>query len=441
MRALGIDLGTTTIKGGVLNLETGTLEAITRRPFPGPLPGRPRLHHEVDPDVIVAETRAVLEGLLAEAPEADALTLCSQMHGLVLTDARGAPLGPALTWQDQRAAEPGPRAGASWFQSLLDVLDPAEIRACGNDLWVMRPLSALYWMAGHGQLPRGARVCALPDFVAAQLCGHPVATEVGHATASSMFDLTRGVWHREMLARLGLGELSLPALVDRRTPLGVFRAAGRALTLYPPIADQQCSLRGAGLQPGELSINVSTGSQVGALSEGLQLGDYQTRPYFDGRYLNTWIHVPAGRSLNALVRLLSELAEAEGVSLTRVWETIDARTQTLAASDLRVDLSFFAGALGDEGSITRIREDNLNIGALFNAAFDSMAANYHALAGRIRPGRDWTRLVFSGGLVLQMPALRARILHHFDCPYRLAEGGEDALMGLLLDARARMARA
>ena len=34
MRSIGIDLGTTTIKGAVLNLDTRALEHVTRQPFP-----------------------------------------------------------------------------------------------------------------------------------------------------------------------------------------------------------------------------------------------------------------------------------------------------------------------------------------------------------------------------------------------------------------------
>ncbi len=125
------------------------------------------------------------------------------------------------------------------------------------------------------------------------------------------------------------------------------------------------------------------------------------------------------------------------MTLQRVWENIEAMTGQTADTDLQVDLSFFAGALGNEGAITHIREDNLSAGALFRAAFDHMAANYWMLAQRISPERRWARLVFSGGLVLQMPVLRELILRRFACDYRTAEGGEDSLMGIMRDCARR----
>ena len=437
MRFIGIDLGTTTIKGAVLNLDTGGLEHFSRRPFPGSIGGLPRLHHEVSPKAVMDETRAVLAELLAYAPDCQGITFCSQMHGLVLVDAQGEPLTHILTWQDQRAMEPGPKPGQTWFETLRATLTPDEIRQIGNDLWVMRPISALFWMAGHGRLQRDAALQSLPDFVNAQLNGGLVATDIGHAAASSLFNLDTGDWHHALISKLGLGGIRLPQVVDRANPVGELRHAGRAIPLFPPMADQQCSLLGAGLQSGELSINVSTGSQVGMLTDGPVFGDFQTRPFYGGRYLSTCIHVPAGRSLNAMVRLLTELAAVEGVSLQRVWENIESLAAKAGDSDLGVDLSFFAGQLGSEGAITRIREDNLSVGALFRAAFASMAANYKMLALRVAPKRDWARLVFSGGLVLQMPVLRELILRRFACDYRVAEGGEDSLMGIMRDCARR----
>ncbi|HQX11413.1 MAG TPA: FGGY family carbohydrate kinase [Thermoflexales bacterium] len=437
MRSIGIDLGTTSIKGAVLNLDTRALEHVTRQPFPDRVAGLPRLHYEVDPQAVVDATRDVLEALLAHAPDCQSITLCSQMHGVVLTDAAGKALSNVITWQDQRAMAPGPQSGQTWFEALKARLAPDDLRQVGNDLWVMRPASVLFWMAQNGQLPPGARFCALPDYVTAQLCGAPVATDYGHAAASAFFNFDTGDWHHEMLGRLGLDGLGLPRVAGRDEVIAEYRHAARAIPFHPPMADQQCSLYGAGLNPGELSVNVSTGSQVAMLNDGPVYGDFQTRPYYDGQYLLTCIHVPAGRSLNALVRLLTELAVAEGVTLQRVWENIEAMTGQTADTDLQVDLSFFAGALGNEGAITHIREDNLSAGALFRAAFDHMAANYWMLAQRISPERRWARLVFSGGLVLQMPVLRELILRRFACDYRTAEGGEDSLMGIMRDCARR----
>ena len=68
MRYIGIDLGTSFIKGAVLDLETLSVGRPKHIPCPSPLAGLPLLHTEFDPESFVAATRALIEGLLAEAP-------------------------------------------------------------------------------------------------------------------------------------------------------------------------------------------------------------------------------------------------------------------------------------------------------------------------------------------------------------------------------------
>ena len=65
-------------------------------------------------------------------------------------------------------------------------------------------------------------------------------------------------------------------------------------------------------------------------------------------------------------------------------------------------------ALGDRGRIANIREDNCTVGHLFAAAFRAMAGNYAICADRLSPGRDWQRIVFSGGLAKRFARLAAK---------------------------------
>ena len=75
--------------------------------------------------------------------------------------------------------------------------------------------------------------------------------------------------------------------------------------------------------------------------------------------------------------------------------------------------------MGDSGSLTNIREENLTVGDLFRAAFVNMAENYYASALRLSPGQAWRRLVFSGGLPQKLELLRRLIAEKFQREYRL----------------------
>ncbi len=136
-------------------------------------------------------------------------------------------------------------------------------------------------------------------------------------------------------------------------------------------------------------------------------------------------------ALSALVSLLTELAESEGVTLRDPWGAIARAAAQTPSTDLRVNLAFFASFRGDHGEIANIREDNLTVGHLFRAAFQDMAGNYFVCAERLAPARTWDQIVFSGGLAQKISPLREEICARFGASYRLSPSSEDALLGLL----------
>jgi sugar (pentulose or hexulose) kinase len=223
--------------------------------------------------------------------------------------------------------------------------------------------------------------------------------------------------------------------------VGALEAAGRRVPFYTPIGDYQCAILGSLLRYGELSLNISTGSQVSLLRPRAEFGDFQTRPFFDGRYLSAITHIPAGRALTALVRLLSELAEAQGVALADPWGYVGQAAAQAGPTRMRADLAFFNSSCGDRGAFTEIREEELTVGHIFRAAFQNMTDNYHACALRISPERGWESLVFSGGLAQKFPVLRDLICQRFAAPFRMCPSSEDTLLGLLALALAFTGRA
>ena len=152
---------------------------------------------------------------------------------------------------------------------------------------------------------------------------------------SGAINIVTGDWHFPLFDRLGFGHARWPALREINEPVGEVRLGGRRLPCYPPVGDHPCALAGALLDFGELSLNISTGSQVSLRSEHAEPGDYQTLPFFDGQFLHRISNLPAGRALNALVRLLSELAEAEGLTLRDPWSYIAKAAAAKAPGELR----------------------------------------------------------------------------------------------------------
>ena len=432
MTLLALDLGTTFIKGAVLDLDKLQLRHIRRQPCPKPLPHLPPLFYEIDPQTLVATVRTLLTELLAHAPDCEGIVICTQMHGMVLCTADGQARANAITWQDQRSLTPHPSGQGTHLAQLLAAIMPEQRQQTGREVQPSRPLSYLYWMAVNDQLPQEAVIpAALADFVIANLAGSTPPIEPTNAGAHGALNLETMQWHTDLLARLGLDRLQWPTIQPFGPPVATITIAGQALPCFAPVGDHQCAVVGALLAPDELSLNISTGSQVSLITPHLTLGTYQTRPYFDGRFLNTFTGIPAGRALNHLVNLLTELAQMQGKPLDDPWPHIAQAAANANSSDLAVNLSFFDSVGGSSGSIANIREDNLTVGHLFHAAFQSMANNYYRSAVQLAADQPWRQLVFSGGLAQKIAVLQGLIQQQFNRPTRLSPTAEDTMLGLM----------
>jgi sedoheptulokinase len=435
MRYLALDLGTSFLKGAVLDLERAEIDHVSRTPFPASLPGLPPRHVEVDPKEIVASTERLLEQLSAQAPDAAGVVVTSQMHGIVLMDKEGNALSNAVTWQDQRILDLIEGAPETYFDRLSAKLSPEVIAATGNGFKPSLPLCTLVWWASKGKRLEGTVPASLPDYVLATIGGMPPVVEPTMAASMGMLDLNTNHWHHDLIQALELDQLVWPRTVDNSAPSYELMIGGRRLPCYAPVGDHQCALVGALLQPDELSVNISTGSQLGVIVPHFVPGAYETRPYFDAGFLQAITRIPAGRGLNALVGLLTELAQAEGYSVRDPWATIAAAVEATPQTDLHIDITFFATSVGERGAMQNLSEENLRVGHLFRGAFQAMARYYQICSQELAPPQPWTRLVFSGGLAQNFAALRDEVASALKLPYRICPTSEDTLLGLLALAR------
>ncbi len=406
MSFIGIDIGASFIKGAVLKTESSSVEHVIRVPFPEFLPDLPSSYRVVNPIMIIEKVKDVLRELLPLA-DCEGIVMCGQMGGLIFTNNSGEPLSNYISWQDQRAT------------TLEKKITKIESLHLGNEFKSSLPL--LSWLFERKMIPDKSMPVSLSDFVIANLCGCIPIIEATNAEAFGIYNLVSHNWDYDVCLKLGLRGLKLPSLCQFGDIVGMFNG----IPCYASIGDQQCALLGSLLKEGEVSLNIATGCQVSMISK-LEFGDYQTRPFF-GKYIKTITHIPAGRSLNALVKLLTELSDDK-----YLWGYID--QVIVSKTDLKVDLSFFDSAYGQFGGISNMREDNMTVGHLFRASLENIVDNCHQSALRISGKQQWTNLVFSGGLLHKISSLKKIAQQKFDIDYRIATN-EDALNGLLIMAQ------
>ncbi len=435
MAFIGIDLGTSFVKAAILDPEAYHLQHVHRISFPEPISGLESFQCEFNPADVVATVSDLINQLAGFSARFEGLVMCTQMSCLVLMDDHGNARSNCIGWRDQRALQPHPSGGGSYYDVLQRRVGRAR-RELGNEMPPGSPISFLFWLAEQGKLEPGLVPVSFGDFVLSRLCGSPASVESTNAMAYELLRLETLDWHQEVIQELGLDRLHWPRIRREGEVVGTLKIGANEVPCYTPVGDYQCALAGALLTEEELSLNISTGSQVSRLTGHLSLGDYQTRPFFDGKFTNTFSHLPAGRSLDVLVDLLSEFPQSAGVAVPGLWEYIDQAAKSVAQTDLRVDLSFYPGPCGDQGAISNIRERNLTVGNLFRASFENMAQNYYDLASRIWPERSWRNIVFSGGLARKAGLLRKIIEEKFQTRSRLCPLEEDTLLGMIALAQA-----
>ncbi|WP_432942957.1 FGGY-family carbohydrate kinase [Kribbella sp. CA-253562] len=221
MAWIGLDLGTQSVRA-VLVGAAGEVLARAARPLTSHRDG---VRHEQDP----REWITTVEHVLAEVTQAsgdshrrvvqdgtiEGLAICSTSGTVVLTDRQGRPASAALMYDDARAADLLPRIVAA---------DPERWAAAMQPTWA---LPKILWLdPADDQL-----VAHSADVVAADLAGHPVATDTSHALKTG-YDLA-GSWPAEAFGKLGLPVSTLPEVVLPGTVIGAVSKAKAELTGVP----------------------------------------------------------------------------------------------------------------------------------------------------------------------------------------------------------------
>ena len=193
---VGLDLGTSSLKGIVLDAE-GRAVAEVRRAYETARPGAGRA--EQDPLDWTAAARSALAALAAEtaAGEWAGVGLSGMIPTLVTVDAQMRPVGPAFTWEDCRA-----HSEAEEIASQAGEIALYERTGQPLDGRYLLPMYA--WV--HRNDPERAALSALvlgaKDFLFSWLTGQ-IATDPSTASGYGGYDLVRGAGMRDVVALAG----------------------------------------------------------------------------------------------------------------------------------------------------------------------------------------------------------------------------------------------
>jgi len=466
---IGLDLGTTTVVGVLLDAARGRVLRVARRRNDAARSGSALpTRAEQDPDRLRTLALQVLAKLGEEGAAVHGIWLTGQKHGLLCVDSTNRPLTPLISWQDQRTAEPLPGMGLTTLDELRARLDDLDWRENGCRIAHGYGAATLFWLIQQAKLPAAThRACTIAGWLSAQLTGQSPATDPTFAASWGVYNLVEGAWNDPYLERLGIKARLLPPVLPSGEMLGgllpgVARQVGlpAGVPIHNAVGDTQASLLGACLPPGirllgdsslpgaiggalvqVIFLNIGTGGQICWMAPHFQppTEAVETRPLLPGRYLRVGASLCGGAAYAWLNRTVRAWLAEFGHELEE--DAVYERLNTLAEEStpghgLRVRPTFL-GVRGDPtieaGAIEGITLHNMQLGALARATLVGMVEELRSLFDEhAGPPASYREVVAAGGAVQRNPLLPGLIEERFGLPVRMPEHQETAAVGAVV---------
>lgn len=214
---LGIDLGTTSLKGSLFDTD-GQLLGSQATLYP--TERHPDGRVEQDADAWSAAFWSVVHRLLdaRDPSRIAAIGICSQVNTNVFVDADGRALCPAITWQDVRT-----EGEAARLDALLDAGEKRRWWPSGMSVSASHTITRMAWMAAHRPdiWARTAKVLSPKDYLLRQLTGCWTADPL------ASFDLVdgSGAYIEALTAMVPGARARLAPLSSYRSVVGPLRHA------------------------------------------------------------------------------------------------------------------------------------------------------------------------------------------------------------------------
>lgn len=424
MKYLGIDIGSTTLKSAILDLEA--CEILQVRKLSAPI----RIHDE-NPHIFQIRAEdyfQTVKGLIDEAAavfqDLEGVVFSTQMHGFVLGERY-------ISWQDTRCLDTA-KKGKSYLEILEERISPERMQECGVYLKPSLGLCNLYAKWREEKI-RGGKIYTLGSYLIARLTGENIC-HISNAAPLGFVNLKRREWDVELLEHIGMNNFRLPRISENDwEPCGVYRVGERAIKIYPDYGDQQISILGSGAEKTDAVINIATASQVAVFSRNFEFGPYETRPYFGKEYIKVISNMPAGRNLDVLVNFIRHVAEriaGQTFEEKFVRERIDTSFR-LETGNLEVNTAFYpVPGWYSGGEIRHIDFENFTVDHLFTAAYEDMARKYWENLGVLCDREKIGKIVCAGGVSWKNPYLLQMISYISGWECQRSRYPDEALAGL-----------
>lgn len=278
---LGIDLGTSSLKGVVMT-KIGTEVASATSSYPLLVPEKG--YSEQDPLEWITAFRSVIQELLSKWPdlkgELEGISFSGQMHSLVLLDQTGNPLRNAILWNDVRTTEQCDQIAAEMGSELISLTKNRALEGftLPKVLWVQKHQPEIWRETKHLLLPK--------DFLGYYLTGN-FQMDYSDAAGTLLLDVAEQTWSEPILTKFGIEVGILPELIAGADLRGMMKPEllaefgfTKPIKIFGGGADNACAALAAGIVTPELGLASIGTSGVFLSCEPDGNVDYQGKLHF-----------------------------------------------------------------------------------------------------------------------------------------------------------------
>jgi len=206
MLFLTLDMGTTSVKTGLWSGEgAAKAESLLEYTLHTPSENIIELDAEIYWTCVQKGIKEVLEKSAVPPEEVLSIGVSSQGETLITLDAAGAPLMPAIVWMDNRSWKEAEELKAALGSGDTGLVDMTPTWPATKILWLKRNNPEVFHKA--------AKYCMVEDFIIFKLTGRYIG-EYSLYSTTSLLDIRKKVYWRDILNYLGITDQQLPELTE-----------------------------------------------------------------------------------------------------------------------------------------------------------------------------------------------------------------------------------
>lgn len=426
MKAIGIDIGTTTISASVIEGETKKVERTYTLENNSFINTEATWSKIQDPQIITAKTLKLLDSILETDQDIGVIGLTGQMHGIVYTDKKGKHVSPLYTWQDECG-----NVKCFGKKSVCEILEEKY----GVEAYAGYGLITHLFHSMTNQVPAGAEnICTIMDYMAMILTGNQrPKIHSSNAAGMGLYDVKKKKFDIGLLNKMDLAQDILPEVSDDFDVIGTYRQ----IPVCIAIGDNQASFIGSVNEAEDtILVNIGTGGQISMLSDTYySIKGIEVRPLAVDKYLLVGSSLCGGRAYAVLERFFRTYSEAIGIKAIDHFKVM---SQLLEARDnsvqrLKVDTRFSGTRENPakRGTIENIGMQNFTPAELVYGVLYGMAEELHEMYMDIEKttGKKVQKIIASGNGLRKNPGLQKIVGECFGMQLKMSSQEEEAACG------------